>query len=155
MLKEDHPMNTETYPPRSIRSQTPLRATALVALLALLDLVALLTVAPAAFADPPALSGNRGAPPPAASPPLAQMSVVVKVSDLDLTTESGLRSANERIRIAAGKACTFTTNMGDFVVGRREAHQECFNQTVSNTAPQLEHARLVALRNRHLKMAGN
>ena len=138
-------MNTETHPPRSICSQLALRATALLTLLAL---------ASGAFADPPALRQSRRGLPPA-TPPLAQKSVVVKVSDLDLTTESGLRSANERVRTAAGKACTFTTAMGDFVVGGREAYQECFNQTVSNTAPQLEHARLVALRNRDLKLAGN
>ena len=141
-------MNTETHPPRSIRPQTAIRATALVALLAL---------APAAFADPSAVSGTdaRVAVPPTATPPLAQMSVVVKVSHLDLTTESGIRSANERIRAAAGKACTFTTNMGDFVVGGREVYRKCFNRTVSNTAVQLEHARLVAWHNRDLKIAGN
>jgi UrcA family protein len=140
-------MNTEIHPPRSIRPQTAIRATALVALLAL---------APAAFADPPAVSGNRVAKaPPPATPVLAQMSVVVKLSDLDLTTESGVRSANERIRAAVANACTFTTNMGDFVVGGREVYRKCVNRTVSNTVPQLEHARLVALRNRDHKIAGN
>jgi UrcA family protein len=137
-------MNTGTHPPRSVGSQIALRATALVALFAL---------ASAAFADPPALRQSRRGLAPA-TPPLAQLSVVVNVSDLDLTTESGLRSANERVRTAAGNACTFTTNTGDFVVGRREAYQRCFNQTVSDTAPLIEHARLVALRNRDLK-AGN
>lgn len=139
-------MNTETHPPRLVHSQTALRATALAALLAL---------APAAFADPPAQSGNRGAVPPPATPPLAQMSVVVNLSDLDLTAASGLRTANERIRTAAGNACTFTTNTGDFVVGGREVYQKCFNESVSKTATQLEHSRRVALRNRELKMAGN
>src|SRR5271156_786851 len=119
-LKGNRLMNTETQLLRSIRRpQIAILATAV---------VALLTLAPAAFADPSAVSGNRGAVPPPATLPLAQMSVVVKVSDLDLTTESGIRSANERIRVAAAKACTFTTNMGDFVVGGREIYLKCFNR---------------------------
>jgi UrcA family protein len=142
-------MKTETHPSRSMHPQTAIRAAALFALLAL---------APAAFADAPAVSGpdTRAAKaPPPATPPLAQMSVLVKVGDLDLTTESGVRSANERIRAAAGEACTFTTNMGHFVVGGREVYRKCFNRTVSNAAVQLEHARLAAWHNRDLKIAGN
>lgn len=134
-------MNTKKLTARLIRPQTALRATALLTLFAL---------SPAGFANSQPTRSDRDD-----APPFTQMSAAVKVSDLDLTTESGIRTANERIRVAAENACNFTTNMGDYVVGAREVYQKCLKQTVSNAALQLEHARLVALRHRGARVAAN
>jgi UrcA family protein len=50
---------------------------------------------------------------PAADPVLSEQAVAVKVSDLDLTTNSGVSTAKHRITKAARQACNFTTAMGD------------------------------------------
>ena len=107
-------------------------------------------IAPAAvvlvlLAGGAASAAHAKAPPAAAGPVLTEKSLAVKVNDLDLTTDSGMNAANERILGAASRACDYTTNTGDYAVGRNEVYRACLDRTMAAASAQLEQLRLAAL----------
>ena len=83
--------------------------------------------------------------PPAAGPVLTDKTLVVKVGDLDLATDSGVKVAYDRVLNAARKACNYTTVAGDYVVGRREVYRACLDRTIAEATARLEQLRLAAL----------
>ena len=94
------------------------------------------------------------AAPPVASPPLTETTLVVRLSDLDLSTSHGVDAAYARIRAAAKRACAFTTHMGDYVVGSREVYSHCYRDAMANTIKQLDRAQLAALHHQMSRVAG-
>jgi UrcA family protein len=88
-------------------------------------------------------------------PVLTEKTLVVKLDDLDLATDAGTSVANERIRIAAHKACDYTTAAGDYVVGRQQVFVACLDRTMAAADGQLEKLRLAALLHSGAKVAGN
>jgi UrcA family protein len=90
-------------------------------------------------------AANANAPSTAAGPVLTEKRFAVKVDDLDLTTDSGIKAANERILGAARQACDYTTNAGDYVVGRTQVFRACLDRTVAAASGRLEQLRLAAL----------
>lgn len=109
-----------------------------------------LAISPAAvvlvlLAGAAAGAADAKAPPAASGPVLTQKSIAVKLDDLDLMTDAGLKAANERILVAARKACDYTTNAGDYVVGRHQVLRACIDRTVAAAGGRLEQLRLAAL----------
>ena len=94
------------------------------------------------------------AAPPAAPPVLTQASLVVRLGDLDLASSQGVHAAYERVRVAAQRACAFTTHMGDYVVGSREVYLHCYADTMAKTIKQLDRTQLAALHQQMSRVAG-
>jgi UrcA family protein len=92
-----------------------------------------------------ASAAHATAPPAAAGPVLTEKRLAVKVDDLDLTTDSGIKAANERILGAARRACDYTTNAGDYVVGRNQVFRACLDRAMAAASGRLEQLRLAAL----------
>lgn len=95
------------------------------------------------------------AAPPTLATPYTQSSVVVKLADLDLTTEQGNRVAYERIRAAAKQACNFTTHMGDYVVGAHGVYTRCYDTTMASAIKQVGRTPLVALHDQMSRTPGH
>ena len=86
--------------------------------------------------------------PTTAGPVLTEKRIVVKLDDLDLTAEAGIKAANERILDAARRACDYTSNDGDYVVGRNQVFRECLDRTMAAASGRLELLRLAAMLHR-------
>lgn len=86
--------------------------------------------------------------------PLTQTSLIVKLNDLVLSTDEGVRLAYERIRAAAKQACTFTTHMGDYVVGSREVYAHCYNTTMATAIKQVNRTQIAALHEQQSRIGG-
>jgi UrcA family protein len=126
-------MKNDTYTPRRFAIRTAV--------------LALLAIGAEPWSSAPAA-------PPTASPPLTQTSLIVKLNDLDLSTDQGVRLAYERIRAAAKQACTFTTHMGDYVVGSREVYAHCYSTTMANAIKQVNRTQLAALHEQESRIGG-
>lgn len=131
-------MKADTYTPGRFDPQNALRTAALLGLLAV--------GVTSSFA-------TRAAPPPAMAP-LTQSSAAVTLSDLDLSTDQGTRVAYDRIRAAAKQVCSYTTRMGDYVVGGREVYLHCYSATMANAIKQVNRRQLVALHAQVSQVAG-
>jgi UrcA family protein len=107
------------------------------------------------FVGGAAWAADSTAPPALLGPVLTEKTLVVKFGDLDLATDSGTRLAKERVRDASRKACDYTTNAGDYVVGRNEVFRDCLDRTMAAANGQLEELRLAALLQSGAKVAGN
>lgn len=108
----------------------------------------LLAVGTACATDPTASRAALG-------PVLTEKTIVVKVDDLDLTTDSGAKIAKERLLDATRRACDYTTAAGEFVVGRSEIHRACVARTMATATVRLEQLRLASVEHDGAKVAGN
>ncbi len=72
------------------------------------------------------------------NPVVAEKSLTVKLKDLDLSTEAGVTVATGRLHEAAVRACNYTTDLGDYVVGRMEIHRACVKKTMAKATTALD-----------------
>ena len=107
------------------------------------------------LAGGPACAADSAAPDAALGPVLTEKSIVVKVDDLDLATDSGAQIAKERLRDATRRACDYTTEAGEYLVGRSEIHRACVARTMAAATVRLEQLRLAAVLNAGAKVANN
>jgi UrcA family protein len=107
------------------------------------------------LAGGPACAADSTAPRATLGPVLTEKTIVVRVDDLDLATDSGTQIANERLLDATRRACDYTTAAGEYLVGRSEIHRACVARTMATATVRLEQLRLAAVLNDGAKVADN